>query len=58
MSNFIIVKDKEEAYKPQYVAYGTEVFYITREQIQALLDGKVLVNPDPEEYGTVVMLED
>lgn len=58
MSNLIIVKNKEEAFKPEYVAWGTEVFEVTRDQIQALLDGKFLVDSDPEEYGTIIKLKD
>lgn len=42
----------------QYVGYGAEHFIITREQLQDLLDGKYLVDSDPDEYGTFISLED
>lgn len=58
MGNLITVDTKEEATQPKYVAYGTAHFVITREQIQDLLDGKYLVDPEPDEYGTFISLEE
>lgn len=57
MGKLITVNTKEEATQDKYVGYGIEHFIITFEQIQDLLDGKYLVNPDPDEYGTFISLE-
>lgn len=33
-------------------------FVLTREEVAALLDGKVLADPDFDEYGTFIELEE
>ena len=58
MSELIIANGRKEAYQDNYVGYGTNTFVITRDQIQALLEGKYLVDPDPDEYGTVIKLDE
>lgn len=39
-----------------YLGYGMTVFGITRKQLQDLLDGKLLADPYPAEFGTVIRL--
>ena len=39
-----------------YIGYGLTVVGITRKQLQDLLDGKLLADPNPAEYGTVIRL--
>lgn len=38
--------------------WGNKRFVLTREEVEALLDGKVLANPDFDEYGTFIELEE
>lgn len=38
------------------IGYGFTVLGITRKQLQDLLDGKLLADPNPAEYGTVIKL--
>lgn len=40
-----------------YSSHGNETFILTKEEIQALLDGKVLADPDQCEYGTFITIE-
>lgn len=58
MGRLVIANNEKEAYQDKYIGYGTNTFYITREQIQALFEGKYLVDSDPDEYGTVIKLDD
>lgn len=41
-----------------YTGYGLMVYGVTRKQLQDLLDGKLLADPDPytQEFGTVIKL--
>ena len=39
-----------------YIGYCFTVLGITRKQLQDLLDGKLLADPNPAEYGTVIKL--
>lgn len=39
-----------------YIGYGFTVFGITRQQLQDLLDGKLLADPYPAEFGTIIRL--
>lgn len=39
-----------------YIGYGFTVFGVTRKQLQDLLEGKLLADPYPAEYGTVIRL--
>lgn len=39
-----------------YTGYGLMVYGVTRKQLQDLLDGKLLADPDPYEFGTVIKL--
>lgn len=57
MGKLVTANTFEEALKPQYTKWGTEHFIITKEQLQDLIDGKYLVDSDPEEYGTIISLE-
>lgn len=45
-----------EADASDYLGYGMTVFGITRKQLQDLLDGKLLADPYPAEFGTVIRL--
>lgn len=45
-----------EADASDYLGYGMTVFGITRQQLQDLLDGKLLADPYPAEFGTVIRL--
>lgn len=45
-----------EADASDYIGYGFSVFGITRQQLQDLLDGKLLADPYPAEFGTVIRL--
>ena len=38
-------------------AFGDNEFVLTKEEVLALLDGKVLGAPDLEEYGTFITME-
>ena len=38
--------------------FGNNFFELTREEIMALLDGKTLCDPDFDEYGTFIRMED
>ena len=37
--------------------YGNHTFILTKEEILALLEGKVLGDPDYDEYGTFITME-
>lgn len=41
-----------------YSPYGNFVYRLNKEQIQALLDGKILADPEPDEYGIIIQMED
>lgn len=45
--------DMEECSSP----YGNRFLSITKEQVQALLDGKVLADDEFDEYGIFIELE-
>lgn len=38
-------------------AFGDNEFILTKEEVLALLDGKVLGDPDFDEYGTFITME-
>ena len=38
--------------------WGNTRFVLTREEVAALLDGKVLADPDFDEYGTFIKMEE
>ena len=38
-------------------AFGDNEFILTKEEVLALLEGKVLGDPDFEEYGTFITME-
>lgn len=38
--------------------WGNNLFKLTREEIMALLDGKILGDPDFDEYGTFIWMEE
>ena len=40
-----------------YSSYGNFVYRLNKEQIQALLDGKMLADPEPDEYGIIILME-
>ena len=37
--------------------YGNHTFVLTKEEVLALLEGKVLGDPDFEEYGTFITMK-
>ena len=37
--------------------YGNHTFVLTKEEVLALLEGKVVGNPDFDEYGTFITME-
>jgi hypothetical protein len=57
MNNFVVCSTKEEAYK--YASYyGNTFFTITREDIEALLAGKILAGDVADEYGIFIKMEE
>lgn len=38
--------------------WGNNTFVLTREEVEALLNGKTLGDPDFDEYGTFITMED
>ena len=38
--------------------YGNSYFALTRDEVMALLDGKILGDPDFDEYGTFIRMEE
>lgn len=56
MRSFIICNTEEEA-NAHVSCYGNEYFIITREDIEALLAGKILAGDDGGEYGVFIMME-
>lgn len=38
--------------------WGNQMFKLTREEVKALLDGRMLGDPDFNEYGTLIVMED
>lgn len=56
MSSFVICNTEEEA-NAHISCYGNEYFMITREDIEALLAGKILAGDVGGEYGVFVEME-
>lgn len=57
MHNFIICNTREEADK--YAScYGNTYFTITKEEIEALLAGKILVGDVAREYSAFIEMEE
>lgn len=54
----MIIYNKNDDMSECKSAWGNETFVLTREEIMALLEGKVLVNDDFDEYGTFIMMEE
>lgn len=57
MNTFIICNTQEEA-NMHASCYGNTYFTITREEIEALLAGKVLAGDVDDEYGVFISLEE
>ena len=57
MENFIICETKEDAEKLTS-CWGNSYFTITREDIEALLAGKILAGDIAREYGLFISMED
>ena len=57
MKNFIICNTMEEANKLR-TKWGNSYFFITREEIEALLDGKILACRVAGEYGVFVKMDE
>lgn len=45
--------DKKRCMSP----YGNHTFVLTKEEVSALLEGKVLGDPNFDEYGTFITME-
>lgn len=56
MNDFIVCSTKEEAYKYSS-CYGNTYFTITREDIEALLAGKILAGDVAGEYGVFISMD-
>ena len=56
MKDFIVFSTKEEAYKYSS-CYGNTYFTITREDIEALLAGKILAGDVAGEYGVFISMD-
>lgn len=52
------VYDKDDDMEECTSPYGNRSLFITKEQVQALLDGKVLADDEFDEYGIFIELED
>lgn len=52
------VYDKDDDMAECTSPYGNRLLFVTKEQIQALLDGKVLADDEFDEYGIFIELED
>lgn len=57
MNNFYICEDKKAADKYRS-CWGNSYLIITREDIEALLDGKILASDVNDEYGLFISMED
>lgn len=57
MNIFTICNTREEADKLR-TAWGNSYFLITREDIEALLAGKILAGDVGHEYGVFIKMED
>jgi hypothetical protein len=57
-------KDYDDDYYNEYVAInpssaiGNFIYRLTKEQMRALLDGKILADPEPDEYGIIILMEE
>lgn len=51
----IIENDMDK--KPCMSAYGDQKFILTKKEVLALLEGKVLGDPNFNEYGTFITME-
>lgn len=59
METMKIFESKQEAENAGcYSPYGNFVYHLNKEQIQALLDGKILADPELDEYGMIIQMED
>lgn len=56
MNDFIVCSTKEEAYKYSS-CYGNTYFTITREDIEALLAGRILAGDVAGEYGVFISMD-
>ena len=56
MNSFVICSTEEEV-NAHVSCYGNEYFMITREDIEALLAGKILAGDVGGEYGVFIMME-
>lgn len=53
----VICNDLDDA--DQYAStWGNTTFELSKEEILALLEGKVLADPYPNEYGTFIKMEE
>lgn len=57
MNTFVICNTKEEA-NTHASCYGNTYFTITKEEIEALLAGKILAGDVGYEYGVFIEMED
>lgn len=53
----IIENDTDKKRCMSMSGYGDHTFVLTKEEVLALLEGKVLGDPDFDEYGTFITME-
>lgn len=59
MNMMTIFENKQEAENAGcYSPYGNFIYRLNKEEIQALLDGKILADPEPDEYGIIILMEE
>lgn len=54
----MIIYNKNDDMSECRSPWGNSTFVLTHEEVTALLDGKVLADPDFDEYGTFIELEE
>lgn len=54
---FMRTYDKDDDMEECSSPYGNRFLFVTKEQVQALLDGKVLADDNFDEYGIFIELE-
>lgn len=53
----MLIIDNDTNEKKCMSPYGNHTFVLTKDEVLALLEGKVLGDPDFDEYGTFITME-
>lgn len=53
----LIIENNDKAQDPYVSPYGNHMVVLTREQIQALIDGKCIADEEYGEYGLFISME-